>query len=161
MTTEMTEFRGFLGCAVEAMDQKGSEVFLSLCMAEMNGDRAHATAAITDFEEKSWVFKVMISRLTALSEAEISPWALMLIGSMLDTPAKAVLWAYTLDLIYVDNGRKEVTIDTVTKHFPMGFPTEAAYCEIWNSQKMKDAPNGNWIDSLESYPSRGGGSEDE
>lgn len=53
-----------------------------------------------------------------------------------NNPAKVVMWAYTLNEIFLKCGHK-VTLEDWINEFPMGLPTEEEFIRIWDSQKQK------------------------
>ena len=55
--------------------------------------------------------------------------------------ARAVLWAYTLRQIWLDNGRKRVDLVMLGKHFNEGVPTLEACKELWYAQKTESGDN--------------------
>lgn len=70
-----------------------------------------------------------------------------------DSPGKVVMWAYTLNELFVKQGRK-VTMEDWINEFPMGVPTEEEYQAMWELQKIKGPTNGgsdNMIDDFRNW----------
>jgi hypothetical protein len=67
-----------------------------------------------------------------------------------DRAGHAVMWAYTLNEIFVKTGQP-VTMLSIVDHFPMGFPTEEEYRACWASQKEEGKPLGNAVDDFSTW----------
>lgn len=145
----MDKLGSLLGCEVRPMTEDESKVFLTLMMSE-------GTDAITNFDEglrekEVFPYMVLVKRLEAYKKLspkmEINTAVQILCGLLSDRPGTSVLWAYTLNEIFVKIG-KEVTIEDWINEFPDGVPTESAYEKAWNSQKNGGA---NFIDDFSSW----------
>jgi len=84
----------------------------------------------------TFLYQVLAKRL-AYFKIPVNSHAICLIASMIDSPGKAVMWAYTLNEIYRIVA-KEITIEDIVEHgFGDGFPIESEYKRIWDAQKIK------------------------
>jgi hypothetical protein len=107
-------------------------------------------AMLADMRQKSLAFAIIESRLEAV-DAEVAPQVQVFISMKCKSPGDAVMWAYTLTVMYVNHGR-QVDLGMLAEEFPMGFPTEKAASEIWDSQKQEGAPLGNGYDQMDQWP---------
>lgn len=82
---------------------------------------------------KSFFVQVMIKRLLLTPDTFVySPLTLMMAMAVTPNVGTAVMWAYT---IFDETRRAPLTLTRLIDLFPMGFPTDEGYHEVWDSQK--------------------------
>jgi len=74
---------------------------------------------------------------------------LVLFIQLCDTPAKVVMWCYTIHVLQSELGRVATIDDIATGPFATGVPTGEAYDELWERQKSQ---YGNTIDAMHLWP---------
>lgn len=153
---------GLFDCKVRPMTKDESKLFIHLTMMEMDFQRKGGEALRgidKDLREKDvFPYMVMVKRLGVFKE-HLSPtldigiapqvWCSMIS----DRPAKIVMWAHTLNEIFVKTGRP-VTLADWVQYFPMGIPTEEEYQRVWELQKITPPPGiigDNMIDDFKQW----------
>jgi len=131
-----------LGSETEEMTRKQTEIFLRLYMIE----ELHKDIDMKE-NEIPFTYKVMEARIGQHPTAKITTCCKLAVASICDTPAKAVMWAYTLCRIAEYEELPVVTLTKLANHFPHGFPTEESYKKVWDAQKNPESPLGNLLDT--------------
>jgi len=102
---------GLFLCNVRPMTQDESKLFLTITMMENKGGDALKDVDKTLREKEVFPYMVMVSRLEAFKQA-FSPTLDIGIGPQVfcalvsDRPGKVVMWAHTLNEIFVRLGRQ-------------------------------------------------------
>ena len=97
---------------------------------------------------ESFPYKVIAKRLDAAG-VEVHTHVIAFIAMTLaNNPGQCVMYAHSLFQLYRQNGFVDVKV--LCEAYPMGFPTEAAMNESWESQKGNH-PAGNWLDTAEAW----------
>ena len=106
----------------------------------------------------SFIGKVFLGRLNALTSLKMSIGALVMLMQHMESPGSAVMHAFYLYHKLPED--TVVTVETIGDVFPMGFFNNEQLKEIWDAQKVRDddrenftcigAPD-NMIDYLESW----------
>jgi hypothetical protein len=131
---------------------------MSLTLAEVanNGDLEGMDEDIR--ESKLFSYMVLTKRLEVF-KAKFSPkleigLAPQIFCAMIsDRPGKVVMWAHTLNEMFVKLGRK-VTLADWADAFPMGVPTDDEYARVWELQKLSSPARGmtdNCIDNFANW----------
>ena len=149
---------GLFNCKVRPMTQDESKLFLSISFMEMKGVDVLQKLDKEIREKQDFLYMVMTSRLEAFKE--VSPTLDIGIGPQMfctmisDRPGKVVMWAHTLNELFVKHGR-QVTLHDWTMSFPMGIPTEEEYERMWDLQKVIPEPGvfrtDNMVDDFNSW----------
>ncbi len=101
--------------------------------------------------KNTFMFRVFKNRLEAYAPDVIcgnAPFVFLV--CLCKTPAEAVMWAYTLKHMSILEHGEKITIKTLTKYFPTGFPKESTMHSCWDNQKGR--ANGVDGDNLLDYP---------
>ena len=123
------------------MNQEEMKFFMDVTMSK----------PITDVNLREEILKIPICKIMDLrfpDGFQIELKLLLFVADLTEgNPAKAVMWAYTL---YKNNIK---TFDEWVHAFPMGFPTDEAYNQFWDSQKVRDDYEGsdNLLDRRETW----------
>lgn len=130
------------------MTEEQSKYMLMLMGLEMNSKDDIVLKDLVD--NGCMPVAILEKRLEAFGDPdrEISPAVRAFCGIISNTPAKAVMWAYALHLLWRRN-KKKVGFETFAFAFPWGLPKEEDIIPIWDSQKMKPEPgtmNDNLLD---------------
>lgn len=115
----------------QAMTEEQSRDFV-MCFLEENQDKKMSEEAMSKLEN-DFSYKLMSKRLK-MAKVPVSIWALLFLTTLCNSPGKLVMYAYVCCIIFKKNGRG-VTIQDLAEEFPVGFPTEDATRECWDSQK--------------------------
>lgn len=137
-------FPSLLKTKTQPMDKEQSEMFMRLLMGEMQGKTQPFTPEqATEF---GFLGKVLLSRLD-LGQIKISTalalWCIVLSNG---SPGGIVQWAWTMRELFLQHGKRMLTVNDWTMAFPMGVPTEEECSRIWDLQKQEGAPAGNGLD---------------
>ena len=125
---------------VEEMTQSQTSIFIKLYMTE----ELHRDYGIVE-EDLPAAYRIMEKRIGQHPTARVTTGCKLCCASLCNSPAKAVMWAYTLCRI-AEETELPVTITELAHRFPHGFPTEEAYRTTWDAQKNPGAPLGNLLD---------------
>ena len=117
----------------EEMNSIESQLFIKCTMLELSKSKVKI---------EDDVMTLINNRLKQYNIEATIP-LIMFLSTLCDTPAKAVMWAYTLFKMY-DN--KIIDIKHFAAEFMDGIPTDEGYREMWENQKNVDAPLGNLLD---------------
>lgn len=161
-----TKYHGLLDCDVAAMNEKLSHRFIA--MSKLPEDSKLIISSYRDLQKESFPFAVMLKRIEVYKtdnyelQNVLDKSMLVFIGLLFKTPGDAVMWAYTLNYIYLLNVKYnksfsgKVTMQTIAETFPMGLPTEKSLQECWDKQKGKNMGEDcdNWIDNFDNWPKR-------
>ena len=149
---------GLFNCKVRPLTKDESGLFLNISLMEMKGVEILQKLDKTVREKQDFLYMVMTTRLEAFKE--ISPTLDIGIGPQLfctlisDRPGKIVMWAHTLNELFVQQGR-QVTLADWTMKFPFGIPTEKEYERMWDLQKVVPEPGvfrtDNMVDDFKSW----------
>lgn len=153
------KYEGLLGCKGKPMTEDESRTFLTLMMMEMNIETGKTKPELLAQMDKDLEgclgYQILKSRLALFKEkfsptmqVEVLPQ--ILCALMCDRPGNAVMWAYTLNEIFIKT-RKPVTLKSVTDFFPWGFPTQEEYSKCWDAQKAENMPMGNMVDDFKNW----------
>lgn len=117
------------------MSKEDTESFLTMGMLDMK------QPDLVETYKEDWpqAIKIMWKRLEwAGFGNKVSFPVQMFICCLCNNPAKVVMWAYTLaHMLEKDKTLAKVTMETLTKYFPDGFPQDEVYEACWISQKGK------------------------
>jgi len=134
------KIKSLLNCKVREMTLEESKLFLMLMMAEKNLDGIKNIDKKLK-EDNFFPYMVMLKRLEAFKQLhsptldiDIAPQ--ILCAMLSKNPAQVVMWAYTLNDLFVHLGRK-VTLSDFIDAFPMGIPEEDEYRALWDLQKAR------------------------
>lgn len=97
-------------------------------------------------DDVDFLGKVFSRRLVAHG-VRVHIGAALFVLSLQETPAHAVLWAWTLFNMQRDDNHV-ISLSDVCWAFPDGFPTSAAYSACWDAQKVGGA---NALDNSETW----------
>ena len=112
------------------MTEIESRIFILLCLNEGAKD-------IHEDIVNSFLFQVLKKRLQHF-QTPVTDHLIAFISLIIDNPAKAVMWAYTLNKMYKKRQQKiDIKIFSDYEYFADGIPTEEEYKRIWGSQKVK------------------------
>lgn len=135
----------------EPMSKEMSMLFADACVRELSSEKI---PFLDEALAKSMGFsaQVLERRLAVMSpETRISAG----VGAVLayhcrGNPGRAVLWAFTLHRMAIDcGGDILITMTELAETFPMGFPTDKAFAELWDGQKSSAAQSDNLLDVKE------------
>lgn len=96
--------------------------------------------------EEDFLLRIMRARL-GVSTVTVTPYLQILLSAMMDSPGKAVLWAYTVLCLARKLNKTTVALADFVYAFADGFPNEDAMRELWDAQKHRNAPAGNLLDT--------------
>lgn len=140
-----SDYKGYLGCAVRQLSDDEATTFLICVTHDSMGDKVDENIV------KTFPFQVLNKRLI-FTNAKVSDWTKAYVTSLCQSPADAVLWAFTLAHIYAKRN-EEVTMVMWADEFPMGVPTDAEYHRLWDMQKGKPGEKiDNWLDDFGVWP---------
>ena len=159
---ESVRYKGLLDPTLkrEPMHPEQSRVYAMLVMTEISEDREGNTDRVVMARrrrmaaiESTFGGKVLLKRLAAhgLDVSRIATSGVLVVALMhTNSPAKAVVWAYTLALMAAMEG-EPITMRLLSQHFPMGFVTEGDWVNAWDAQKgwmlFADQPERKGIDN--------------
>jgi hypothetical protein len=142
----MGKLESLLGCEVRPMTEDESRVLVTLLMTRDSGTITKFDADLRD--KDVFPYLVLVGRLEAFKKLspklDIDMPVQILCGLLCDRPGNSVMWAYTLNEMFVKLGKK-VTMGDWIEEFPNGVPTEGAYEKTWEAQKNRGA---NFIDDF-------------
>lgn len=144
-------WKGLLGSKIRPLNEKESQLFLGICM---KGNIPFPEDMAKELESM-FLYQVLKKRLDAIPQVnglkpEISPWLILWCSMLCDRPGIAVMWAYTLYLMWLKE-RREVTIMDWVDEFPMGVPLMSEYERLWDEQKQQTGIQ-NCMDDLAAWP---------
>ena len=162
--TTLKGWNGLLDCKVEPMNEEMSKLFLQLSFTEMSVQSGKAKPdVVTGMDEHlkdSPGYQILKTRLEAFKKnfsptLDIGILPQVFCALMCDRPGTVVMWAYTLNEIFVKSGQP-VTMAALANAFPWGFPTEDEMHKAWEAQKVerpKDVPFApdNGVDYFENW----------
>ena len=148
---------GLFKCKTRPMTKDESEFLLMVLFAEMQGGDALKDMDKAIREKEVFPHMVMTKRLEVFKE-HVSPTLDIGLGPQMfcamlsDRPGKVVMWAHTLNEMFVKLGRQVMLKDWV-EEFPMGVPTEEEYQRVWELQKITPVDRGgdNLIDDFSQW----------
>lgn len=146
------KLQSLLGCKTRRMTEDESKLLLHLLMLDMH-KKGDAILKIDDDlrEREVFVYLVLSKRLegfnTISPKLEVDTAVQIMCTMLCDTPGKAVIWAYTLNELFVKLGH-EVAMDDWVNEFPDGVPMEEEYQRVWEAQKSGGA---NMIDDFKNW----------
>lgn len=134
------KLQGLSGYKVRPMTEDESRLLLTLICAARN------SKALEEMEKqlretRCMSYLILTNRLEAFKNGfsptlDIDVGVKIFCALLCDRPGKVVMWAYTLNELFVKQGRK-VTMEDWINEFPMGVPTEEEYSAMWELQKIK------------------------
>ena len=132
---------GLFDCKVRPLTDEESKVFIRISMMEMQGEDALKAMDKTLRDNKVFPYMVMVKRLEAFKEhfsptLDIDIGAQVFCSMIANSPGKIVMWAHTLNELFVRQGRK-VTLSDWTMSFPFGVPNDDEYDRMWELQKSE------------------------
>lgn len=136
---------GLFKCKVRPLTKEESEMYIRLTLAEMGGNDEYFAGLDKHLREKGvFPYMVMVHRLEAFKEnfnpkLDIGIALQVFLASICDRPGKVVMWAHTLNEMFVKLGHK-VTMGDWANEFPMGVPTDEEYKRVWELQKITPPP---------------------
>ena len=139
---------GLLGCKTEPMNDDISKLFINLTLTEMAISSGRQPNNTSDMDAKladCFPYQVLKKRLEVFKQhfspsLDISILPQIFCALISDRPAVAVMWAFTLNEIFVKTG-KQVTMQALANHFPLGFPIALELERCWDAQKVKRDKN--------------------
>jgi len=142
---------GYLGCKTEPMDDDTSMLFLNLTVAEMaikSGRKPDDTSEMDAKLSDAFHYQVLKKRLEVFKQhfsptLDVGILPQIFCALISKTPAEAVMWAFTLNEIFVKTGQP-VTIQSLVDEFPYGFPTAMEVERLWDAQKIKRDDKNPW-----------------
>jgi hypothetical protein len=161
---------GYLDCELRPLNDEEMKFLMHITLLSKRGP-VHPEMLIE--LRKQFIFSIIERRLSVFSRngdlkpeavlldakqnelagcPDIDPFAILWCSSLARQPGDAVVWAYTLWLLWRRTGER-VTIDTLIEAFPNGIPTEDERKRVWDSQKQHGSnyPQ-NYMDDLERWP---------
>lgn len=138
---------------VAPMDEEMTRLFMVASTGELVNKKTVAldnTFAL----DLGFAGQVLERRLAVMSpETRISfGVAVVLTYHCKGNPGRAVLWAYTMHRMALDYGTDAmITMAELTNAFPMGFPTDRAFMELWDGQKSHTEESDNLLDVKETW----------
>lgn len=138
------EFLSLSGEKVQDLSIRQRNAKHLLCVAEHQetpGSWLLKTVLDDDF-----VFSVIKFRAKRY-DLTITQSALMFIQYLSSSPAMGVMWVHALKRLEVKTGEK-VTMLTLEKTFPNGFPTDEAMSMMWQKQKHLGGAMDNYLDTV-------------
>jgi hypothetical protein len=151
----VAEWKCLLNANTRAMTEEETDIMLKMMMAEMQFKKTGSDPQGDQMEEQLYGFgpyAILKSRLA-------NPTTLYLrvfISMLCKTPGDAVMWAYTLYLMWCDKGGDKdqpLDLEIFTEYFPWGVPEADEYKVIWDEQKDPDSPLSNLLDNQKLWPS--------
>lgn len=132
----------------EVMSNFIAKEFMAALLLEMQHKMTGAENEI--IEEAPSLYKILRHRIeTCLPHLKVSkPLMAFICVLSKGSPGNAVLWASVIAAMAAADNRTEIDIDVLTRHFPMGFPTEASMSAAWDAQKVG---SGNLLDASTSW----------
>jgi hypothetical protein len=125
----MNKIESLINTKKRNMTTEESKLFISLYMMEENKNEK-----INDIKGK-FLYHILSKRLKYY-QIPVSPYLITFICCIIDSPGKAVMWAYTLAEMYSDQ-QKEIDFNRFSfSEFGMGIPIEEEYKRIWDNQKI-------------------------
>lgn len=128
---------------IKPMTTDESKAFIS--MTFMERDR-QAWAGLQADLTKDFLFQVIQQRADMYKLKYTLPM-LVFVRFICDSPGKAVMWVHALKRMEQDN-HGEVSMNTLSYAFPMGFPTDAALHKLWDAQKGLGDSVDNYLDTV-------------
>lgn len=120
------------------MTEIESRMFVLLCLHE-RAKVIHDERAKDIHEDivNSFLYQILKKRLQYF-DVPVTEHLIAFISLIIDRPAKAVMWAYTLNRMFKERQREiDIKIFSDYGYFADGIPTEEEYQRIWDSQKVK------------------------
>lgn len=136
---------GLFGCKVRQMTHEESETFLTLLINELEKQDDYFKFINKQLQDDAvFQYLVMVNRLEAFKQnfsptLDIGIPVLVFLSSICDSPGQIVMWAHTLNEMFVKLGHK-VTLSDFAKEFPMGIPIDEEYRRVWDLQKRIPEP---------------------
>lgn len=143
--------------AVEPMSEKLTDMFLKCTIMEKQlkeqGKTDYFNAEIA--EQTGFAGQVFWKRLEYYANVAEKPVPQITVGAAIialmqcTNPGSCVMWAFTFNRMFLENGGKPVDMTAIAYAFPIGFPTETGLSEIWDAQKGKNwgEPVDNMLDN--------------
>jgi len=141
-------WRGLLGCECRVLTPQEMAIRTAMVRDEDEGDmsRIHAVAGMPEIS----VVQGLTCGCLYEHGTRVTPFALGFTSMFMDVPCKALMWAYTLNYMWVRSGR-QVTLRDVSCFFP-GAPTDDAYSRRWAWLRDEEAPDGNRMAAQDFWP---------
>lgn len=157
----MKKWNGLLGCKGEPMSTEMSMIFLNFTMTEMSvGSGKAKPEVVMEIDKKLEnypLYQILKKRLEVFKEnfspnLDVGILPMAFCATISDRPGSVVMWAYTLNEIFVKTG-KPVTMEALTQEFPWGFPNKDEMEKCWDAQKIKRIPGGtdNSVDDFKTW----------
>jgi len=116
------------------LDEDVFKFFIAMGMSKDEKVKEEVTRDDPEFEGAQGI-QIFLSRLELLTTLKITRGAAIAIGSNIDTPGMAVLYAYYLNRKCEPNST--ITIDDVANTlFPWGMISDDQHRELWEAQKI-------------------------
>lgn len=155
-----TPWRGLTDAKLRQMTRQETEVLLKMTLGAENRKEVAAGEPLPEplrrlLMEHPWT-NIMLNRLQAGLGVDdfakvVDPEVVLVLMSLLEseTPGTAVMWAFTVALLYAEKeADSPLSMDDLFfGPFGMGFPAEDAYEDAWDAQKRPGLPNGNLLDT--------------
>jgi hypothetical protein len=161
-------WHGLTGAETSPMTEQESHYLVSLTFMEKSFDKGsgqeipgNAPPEVHEEFMSHFPYAVLYKRLEVFGNVDkFSIPTLALCGLISKSPGDAVMWAYTLNYIYVASGVEQVDLLEFVKWFPWGLPTEDARRKAWDAQKgytlatqgHKVSGIDNWVDNFANWP---------
>lgn len=146
-------WRGLLNCNTRPLTPAEANMFVRFNVSNV-GVNAPFPAEMEEGLEQVFLYQVLKKRIDHIEVAtenkpDIAPIVILWCSYLSDRPGIAVMWAYTLYLIWLKY-QKRITLLEWVFEFPNGVPLELEYGYLWDSQKadMKD----NFVDHMSQWP---------
>ncbi len=132
----------------EPMSRDVSGVFIQMSFADRESEDMLIAKAWEDLGGKSPQTTILVGRLAkAVPDISVRVPTLLFVSYLCSSPARCVLWAYTLAVLTRELGHA-VQIGDLAWRFPNGFPTDEGCLGIWDAQK---GSRGNRLDFAENW----------
>ena len=126
----------------EPMSRRLTEAFVKLTIMEHDGGEIAcpvdwmdpATGILAPMRDDSSL-QILCERMLGRSPGtRVTLAAATLVLSMCQTPGQVVMWAYAFHLLHRQLGRTVGMVELAAA-FPVGFPSDAGYSDVWVAQK--------------------------
>ena len=97
----------------------------------------HRGKNVSEEMKGNFIYQIMDKRIKHF-KIPVNDWLIVFISCIIDNPAKAVMWVYTLKQMYKQLQREiNLTDFCELRYFGLGIPEEEEYKRIWDLQKVK------------------------
>lgn len=130
-------WHGLLELETVPMTKEQSDTFIRCVMGDHPEEEADFRAKMHSKLMDNFGYAVLYKRLEVVAGIanKVSTFVTLFLTTLCKSPGDAVMWAYTLDYIYVLENGQNIDMNVLTSYFPMGFPTEDARHKAWDEQK--------------------------